>query len=337
MFIDEVRAEFKAGDGGAGCCSFRRERFRPKGGPDGGNGGKGGDVILICNENVSDLVNYKFKPHGSAENGKEGQGNDQNGKKGRDLLNLLPLGTVVIDELSGEEITELVSHEQRYVLLKGGGGGRGNRTFKSSVNQTPRETTPGGAGEHGWFRLIIKTIANVGLVGYPNAGKSSLTQKLTAARPKIAAYPFTTLAPHIGVINYPEDFETLTLADIPGLVDGAHKNRGLGHRFLRHIERCHLLLFVIDLSGDDGRSPVEDFHQLLYELAEFNRELVQRPRIVVLNKIDKARALENLVAFREQIEEKTFTTCCLTGKGIEALKENIRVELRSSEKESESR
>ena len=333
MFVDEVRVEFRAGDGGNGCCSFRRERFRPKGGPDGGNGGKGGDVVLIGDENVSDLISFKFKPHGSAGNGEGGRGNDQSGKKGRDLLNKLPLGTVVIDEGSGEEITELVNHEQRYVLLKGGEGGRGNRTFKSSVNRTPRETSSGRAGEHGWFRLIIKTIANVGLVGYPNAGKSSLTRRLTAARPKTAAYPFTTLAPHVGVIDYPEHFESLTLADIPGLVDGAHQNRGLGHCFLRHIERCHLLLFVIDLSGADGRNPIEDFRQLLYELTEFNRALVERPRIVALNKIDKPETLENLAAFRDQIEEKTLPTSCLTGEGIEALKVRIRAELRASERE----
>ena len=333
MFVDEVRVEFRAGDGGNGCCSFRRERFRPKGGPDGGNGGKGGDVVLIGDENVSDLISFKFKPHGSGGNGEAGRGNDQSGKKGRDLLNKLPLGTVVIDEGSGEEITELVNHEQRYVLLKGGEGGRGNRTFKSSVNRTPRETSSGRAGEHGWFRLIIKTIANVGLVGYPNAGKSSLTRRLTAARPKIAAYPFTTLAPHVGVIDYPEHFESLTLADIPGLVDGAHQNRGLGHCFLRHIERCHLLLFVIDLSGADGRNPIKDFRQLLYELTEFNRALVERPRIVALNKIDKPETLENLAAFRDQIEEKTLPTSCLTGEGIEALKVRIRAELRASERE----
>ena len=253
MFIDEAKVVLKSGDGGHGCVSFRREKFIPKGGPDGGNGGKGGDVILVCDRNEGDLQAYRWQPHRRARNGAPGMGRQCAGPDGADLILPVPPGTQVLEEGTHRLVAELTEHGERVVLLAGGKGGLGNMNFKSSVNQAPRRTTPGYPGEEGTFRIVLKTIADIGLVGYPNAGKSTLTNLLTAARPKMAPYPFTTLHVNVGVIDYADRFDRIVMADIPGLIEGAHENRGLGHQFLRHVERCSLLIFIIDMAGSEKR------------------------------------------------------------------------------------
>ncbi len=303
MFFDETKVILKAGNGGDGCMSFLRQKYMPNGGPNGGNGGRGGEVILQADENVSDLRTYHFKKQWKAKNGEPGRGSDQNGRGGDPCILKVPLGTEVRDLDTGEIICELLEHEQEILLLEGGKGGRGNATFKSSINQTPRQFTEGKPGMEGEFVFTLKTIADVGLVGFPNAGKSTLLNILSNATPKIDSYPFTTLVPTVGVIDYPEDFRTITMADVPGLIEGAAENRGLGHRFLRHIERCRLVLFLLDLAGTDGRSPIDDFVHLKKELLDYDERLVAKDFIVVGNKIDEEVSQENLKLFRKRFPE----------------------------------
>ena len=273
MFFDETKVFLKAGNGGDGCMSFLRQKYMPKGGPNGGNGGKGGDLILQADENVADLRNYHFKKHWKAKNGEPGRGSDQNGRGGDPCILKVPMGTEVREMDSEELICELLDHEQEVLLLEGGKGGRGNATFKSSINQTPRQFTEGKIGMEGEYKFTLKTIADIGLVDFPNAGKSTLLNVMSNATPKIDSYPFTTLVPTVGVIDYPDDFKTLTMADVPGLIEGAAENRGLGHRFLRHVERCKLLLFLLDLAATDGRNPCDDFEHLRKELVEYDPSL----------------------------------------------------------------
>lgn len=319
MFIDEVDVILKAGDGGKGCLSFRREKFIPQGGPDGGDGGKGGDVILECTPHINDLREFRYKPHAKAENGQPGMGSDCHGRNGQNCVLKLPPGTVVLDAKTRRMVTELVEIGQKIVLLKGGKGGRGNESFKSSTNQAPRKTTPGQPGQEGRFKLVLKTIADVGLVGFPNAGKSSLITKLTHAQPKIANYPFTTLHPHVGVLT--EEERHLFLADVPGIIEGASQNRGLGYRFLRHVERCKGLLFVIDMAGSESRKPWEDYATLLKELSNYGEHLMEKQRLVVANKMDLADAKENLNNFLKKFPEETlYSISCLKGTGIQELR-----------------
>ena len=324
MFVDEVEVKLRAGDGGNGCVSFRREKFVPKGGPDGGDGGDGGHVIHEADTNSADLRAYYFKPHWEAGNGVGGMGSARNGRNGRDCVLKVPPGTVVIKADTGETVMELTEPGQREVLLKGGSGGWGNLHFKSSVNQAPRQFKEGTPGETGTFRLILKSIADLGLVGYPNAGKSTLITTLTSARPKTASYPFTTLNPVIGVLESgdPDGFR-VQLADIPGLIEGAHENKGLGHKFLRHIERCKGLVILIDLSGHDGRPPWEDYQNLLKELDFYGHGLAQKPRLVVVNKVDESAAAQNLEQFREQTGTDPIVTSCLLGEGVPKLRKAI--------------
>lgn len=330
MFVDEVTIQLKAGDGGHGCLSFRRAKYEPKGGPNGGNGGKGGDIILLGDENTADLTDYKFVPHARAQPGENGRGSDQHGAMGANKVLRMPLGTIIINEETDEVAGELTAHGQEILLLLGGRGGVGNRVFKSSVNQAPRQTTAGKKGGEGRFRLVLKTIADIGLVGFPNAGKSSLTGLLTANKPKVGHYPFTTLRPSIGVIDYPDHYQRLTLADIPGLIEGAHENRGLGHRFLRHIERCNYLLFLLDMAGEDNRDPLDDFAQLLEELGHYDESLLQKPRLVLANKIDEPAALENIKRFKKRFKkEPILPISCLSEEGIAELKEMLRQKLAS--------
>ena len=303
MFYDETKVFLKAGNGGDGCMSFLRQKYMPKGGPNGGNGGKGGDLILLVDENVSDLRNYHFKKHWNAKNGDPGRGSDQNGKSGLDCILKVPQGTEVVEIQSGEIICELLEHEQEFKLLEGGKGGRGNATFKSSVNQTPRQFTEGKPGMEGEFLFTLKTIADIGLVGFPNAGKSTLLNVLSNATPKIASYPFTTLVPTVGVIDYPDEFCSLTMADVPGLIEGAAENRGLGHRFLRHVERCKLLLFLLDMASTDDRDPIEDFEHLQRELHEYDPRLADKPFLVVGNKSDEESASNNIERFNDRFEQ----------------------------------
>ncbi len=337
MFVDECTVKLAAGDGGRGCISFRREKYEPWGGPNGGDGGRGGDVVLLGDVNTNNLVDYKFQPHWKGERGEHGQGSDCHGKDGQPCIMKLPLGTVVIDLATAKPVAEIIEDGQRIVLCKGGNGGFGNTHFKTSTNRAPKRANDGLPGEGGAYRLVLKSIADVGLVGFPNAGKSSLTQRITKARPKTAAYPFTTLHPQIGVIEYPAG-PRLLLADVPGLIEGAHENRGLGHRFLRHIERCALLIFLIDMAGTDARDPRDDYKHLLHELELYDRKMLTKPRLVVANKMDKPEAAALLAKFQRRYKTvDVHEISCLDGTGLEPLKKELlkRVaKFRRSEKTS---
>jgi GTP-binding protein len=326
MFVDECVIKVSAGDGGRGCISFRREKYEPWGGPNGGDGGAGGDVILLGSHDTNNLVDFKFKQHWKAGRGEHGLGKDCNGKEGRDAELHLPLGTIVTDAATGRVVAEVVVDGQRIVLCKGGNGGWGNTHFKTSTNRAPSRANPGQPGETGEFRLVLKSIADVGLVGFPNAGKSSLTNAITKAHPKTAAYPFTTLHPQIGVIEF-EDYvrgnKRLLLADIPGLIEGASENRGLGHRFLRHVERCALLLIIVDMAGNDGRNPADDYRQLINELKLYDPALLKKPRLVAANKMDLPAAAINLTAFKRRYKVDTVKISCLEGTGLEQLKKEL--------------
>ena len=324
MFYDETKVFLKAGNGGDGCMSFLRQKYMPNGGPNGGNGGKGGDLILQADENVADLRNYHFKKHWKAKNGEPGRGSDQNGKGGDTCILKVPMGTEVREIESGELICELLDHEQEVLLLEGGKGGRGNATFKSSINQTPRQFTEGKMGMEGEYKFTLKTIADIGLVGFPNAGKSTLLNVMSNASPKIDSYPFTTLVPTVGVIEYPDDFKTLTMADVPGLIEGAAENRGLGHRFLRHVERCKLLLFLLDLAATDERNPCDDFEHLRKELVEYDPKLGEKPFVVVGNKIDEENASQYVNEFKKRFPDiELHTISALLEDGLSHLKEKL--------------
>ncbi len=341
MFVDECVVKLQAGDGGRGCVSFRREKYEPWGGPNGGDGGRGGDVVLLGDDDTNNLVDYKYQPHWKAERGEHGLGSDQHGRDGAPRILKMPLGTVVIDEATGKPVAEVIEDGQRIVLCKGGNGGWGNTHFKTSTNRAPKRANPGHPGEGGTYRLILKSIADVGLVGFPNAGKSSLTGRITKARPKTAAYPFTTLHPQIGVIEFPDTVKgdrRLLLADVPGLIEGASENRGLGHRFLRHIERCALLLILVDMAGTDARDPRDDYKHLLRELELYDKALLKKPRVVAANKMDVPEAKANLAKFKRRYKTvDVLEISCLTGDGIESLKKELlkRVTvLRGKEKRS---
>ncbi len=319
MFIDEAQVNLVAGKGGDGCISFRREKYIPFGGPNGGDGGNGGNVILKADENVGDLTAFRYAHIHKSRVGEPGRGSDQHGKNGADKILKVPLGTVVIDQKTGKRIKELLVHEEEFIICKGGSGGWGNTHFKSSVNQAPKRANPGTEGERGDYKFVLKIIADIGLVGFPNAGKSSLTNEITRAHPTIADYPFTTLNPHIGIIEYKEHYRRLVLADIPGLIKGASENRGLGHRFLRHIERCKLLCIIIDMAGTDGRDPNSDYEDLLIELENYDPELLEKPRLVVANKMDEDVAVENLKAFKKKHAVAVSPISCLSDEGIPEL------------------
>jgi GTPase len=323
MFVDEASVKLRAGDGGSGSASFRREKFIPKGGPDGGDGGNGGDVVLECDENTSDLRAYMYKPHWQAKNGAHGAGRQKTGARGADCVLKVPPGTVAYDP-EGRACAELVVHGEKRIILKGGRGGRGNVHFKSSINRAPRQFTQGTTGEIGAFNLILKTIADAGLVGFPNAGKSTLTGAITSASPRVGAYPFTTLRPSVGIIDYPERYEKLTLADIPGLIEGAHENKGLGHQFLRHIERCKLLMYIVDMAGADGRDPGDDYQHLVDELGCYSPDLPMKPSFVIANKMDEDVAAGNLKSFRARFPEVEIAPIsAITQEGLPNLKELI--------------
>jgi GTPase len=327
MFVDECTVKLTAGDGGRGCISFRREKYEPWGGPNGGDGGKGGDVILLGDTNTNNLVDYKFQPHWRGERGEHGQGADCNGREGKPAILKMPLGTVVIDLATDKPVAEIVEDGQRIVLCKGGNGGWGNTHFKTSTNRAPKRANTGQPGESGTYRLVLKSIADVGLVGFPNAGKSSLTGRITKAHPKTAAYPFTTLHPQIGVIEYPDVVKgnkRLLLADVPGLIEGAHDNKGLGHRFLRHIERCALLIFLIDMAATDARDPRDDYKHLLKELELYDRAMLEKPRLVVANKMDVPEAAAHLKKFKTRYKNvDVLEISCLTGDGLDRLKKEL--------------
>ena len=394
MFVDKVNIHVRAGNGGHGCVSFRREQFIDMGGPNGGNGGTGGDVILVADKNQSDLSDYHYSPRLIAPHGGHGQGANCTGRSGKSKIFKVPVGTQVFrltlpvrqlaysrykpaaaqeeqdfksHEMLGipnrlgrakqllaaaqegktvvptpadttelpvlperELIADLVDAGQRFVVAHGGRGGRGNTSFKSSTHRAPRDFEYGEPGEQLQVQLELKTLADVGLVGYHNAGKSTLLSKLTRAHPKIASYPFTTLTPNVGLTDY-DDYERITIADIPGLIEGAHEGRGLGHDFLRHVERCRLLLILIDMAGVDARQPWNDYRQLLAELKLYNKELLQKPCVVVANKMDLPEAKKNLAAFKRKLKAgkktaalKLFEISAQDSLGLEKLKLALR-------------
>jgi GTP-binding protein len=322
MFVDWVRIKAIAGRGGDGCVSFRREKYVPRGGPNGGDGGNGGDVVLVSDDDVDSLVSLKFRPLLRAGDGQHGQGKLKTGASGKDALALVPPGCVVRDARSGVVLFDFTLPGQRFVLAHGGKGGRGNASFKSPTNQAPRRFEKGKAGQTLTLDLELKLIADVGLAGFPNAGKSTLLSKICNARPKIASYPFTTLAPNLGVLKHYQEHRLIKVADMPGLINGAHANRGLGHQFLRHIERTSVLVLVIDIGGVDGRDPLEDYRVLRKELELHDPQLATRPFIVACNKMDVETAAGNLDLFRVQSglpAEDIFPISCLTGSGLDAL------------------
>ena len=295
MFVDRAEITVKAGNGGNGCCSFRREAFVPKGGPNGGDGGDGGDVIFVASTGELTLSDFVFNRHFSAENGGDGRSKDMHGRRGQNLVIKVPLGTIIRNKETGDVLADIDEAGAEVVIAKGGHGGRGNARFATPSNRAPREHEPGEVTEPLELGLELKLIADVALVGYPNAGKSTLLSRISNAHPKVAAYPFTTLHPVIGVMEYP-DFRKVTVADIPGLIDGAHLNKGLGHYFLRHIERTKLLIYLVDLGGVDGRDPNDDVRILKNELEAYMEGLSSRAKIVLANKTD-------LVEDQEQIDD----------------------------------
>ena len=325
-FVDQIRIHAKAGDGGNGCCSFRREKFIPRGGPDGGDGGRGGDIVLAASTDTDSLVALFFEPLVRSKRGAHGKGKDKQGRSAEPTRVLVPVGTIVRRagqepgaEAEEEPIADLAEPGQEFLLCKGGDGGKGNTHFKSSTNRVPRQFTKGYPGEEGWFLLELRTIADVGLVGFPNAGKSTLLRALSAAKPKVAAYPFTTLHPMVGVVELP-GYRRATVADIPGLIEGAHENRGLGHEFLRHILRCRYLFMVLDIAGGEGRDPVSDYQALRSELKLYDPTLARKPHCVVANKTDLAGAEENLRQFKARYPKvKTLKTSADQGVGIPEL------------------
>jgi GTP-binding protein len=325
MFIDEATIRVKAGDGGNGCLAFRREKFVPRGGPSGGDGGKGGDVIMESSERHNTLVHFRFNPEYKAERGRHGEGSNRTGREGVDVVLKVPVGTIVYDAETGEKVHDFSHADERIVIARGGRGGRGNAQFATSTHQAPREHEPGRPGEERTFRLELKLLADVGLVGYPNVGKSTLISRISAARPKIADYPFTTLQPNLGVVavgKAPED-KSFVVADIPGLIEGAHSGAGLGTQFLRHIERTRLLVHLVDVSDASGRpDPVKDVEVIAGELASFGAGLEQKPVIMVASKIDVANKdkLAGLKKYCKKQGLELFPISAVTGKGVEELK-----------------
>ncbi|MGO8926657.1 MAG: Obg family GTPase [Limisphaerales bacterium] len=382
MFVDEIKIYARAGHGGKGCVAFQREKYRPKGGPSGGNGGRGGDVILEADHDLNNLIAQYYQPRLIAEDGEFGMGNGMDGHAGKDLVVKVPCGTLVwrlaqeggpqaaneaqpeasraalrassrqrfllrvaarerameVDlsrvegdatvaggvKPKGELVVDLTENGQNFVLCKGGRGGLGNRNFATSTHQTPRFAQPGEEGGEGDFLFELRIMAEVGLVGYPNAGKSTLLTAISRARPKIAPYPFTTLHPQIGIIEY-RDFHRLTVCDVPGLIEGAHRNVGLGHEFLRHIERCKVLVLLLDMAGTDGRAPWDDYKNLLSELELYDPALLQRSRLVVANKMDEPAAEENLKKFKRRIRKTpVLPIAAAFDQGTEEFKQTIR-------------
>ena len=359
MFVDHIKIFARAGSGGDGACSFRREKFVPRGGPDGGDGGRGGSIVLVADPHVDTLTQFFYEPILRAKNGANGMGKQKYGRAAQNKVVKVPIGTLVYrlpadaapfapklqawekEEADGEEesgasvgeqaageiapselevIADLDHEGAELILCKGGHGGRGNIHFKSARNQVPRQFTPGEDGEEGYFLLELRKIADAGLVGYPNAGKSTLLGKISSAHPKTAPYPFTTLHPVIGVVDF-DGFRRAAVADIPGLIEGAHLNVGLGHDFLRHIVRCRVLMFVVDMAGSEDRNPIDDLGQLRKELGMYDPTLPDRPWFIVANKMDDPRAEENLNYFRQRFPKKDIIAISAElGEGIDELK-----------------
>ena len=308
-FVDEAKFHVKAGDGGNGCISFRREKYVPRGGPNGGDGGRGGDVIILASKKLHSLIDFKYQVHFKAERGLHGSGKDMHGRGGKGCTITVPAGSVIKDPESGKVLADLVDDGDCYLAAKGGDGGLGNTHFASGTNRTPRIATNGKPGEEGWLKIELKLIADIGLIGMPNAGKSTLLSKLSAANPKIAAYPFTTLEPQLGVIHF-EYQRSCIIADIPGLVEGASEGVGLGHTFLRHIERTKILLHVVDIASETA---IPDFKTLNHELEKYNCELLARKQLVVLNKADLSDE-RRIQSMENYFRRNNFETVCISAK-----------------------
>lgn len=325
MFIDRVTIDLVAGKGGNGVVAWRREKYIPKGGPCGGNGGKGGSIILEADAQVFSLEGFRNRRILKAENGASGGSNNRQGRSGADLILKVPCGTLVKDVETGDILHDLTTDKQQWVICKGGRGGRGNDSFKTPTHRAPNKCTEGSEGQAKQVELELKLIADVGLVGFPNAGKSTLINALAHVKVKIAPYPFTTLQPNIGFIQC-EDYTRIFIADIPGIIEGAHRNRGLGFEFLRHIERTKLLLFILDASGIDGRNPTDDYKILRDELKKYNPELLERPYLIVLNKIDAEEASAHIKHFYKKFpkeKKKIYEISAVEGDGLPALLEAI--------------
>ncbi len=321
MFIDEAKIRVKAGNGGNGIVAFRREKYVPRGGPSGGDGGKGGDVIMESSERHNTLVHFRFNPEYKAERGRHGEGSNKTGRAGADVVLKVPVGTVVYDETTGERVHDFSRPDERMVIARGGRGGRGNARFATPTHQAPREAEPGRPGEERILRLELKLLADVGLVGYPNVGKSTLISRISAARPKIADYPFTTLEPNLGVVVVGEEPEAISfvVADIPGLIGGAHLGAGLGTQFLRHIERTRLLVHLVDVSDSSGRSdPAKDYEVIRRELASFGAGLEQKPEIIVASKLDAANRekFAKLEQYCKERGQELHAISAVTGEGV---------------------
>jgi GTP-binding protein len=322
MFIDEVRIYVKAGDGGNGCLAFRREKFVPRGGPSGGDGGRGGDVIFVASPHHNTLLHFRFNPEHKAERGRHGEGSNRKGREGESREVATPVGTIVYDADTGEKLHDFTAPGDRFTVAHGGKGGRGNARFATSTHQAPTEHEQGFPGEERRLRLELKLLADVGLVGFPNAGKSTLISRISAARPKIADYPFTTLEPNLGVVSA-DGLHTFVVADIPGLIEGAHLGHGLGVQFLKHIERTRLLAHLVDVSETSGRDPVHDFEVVIGELASFSDELAAKPMILIATKIDAAQDPERVASLERLAAERGlpfYKISSVTGEGIDALK-----------------
>lgn len=339
-FVDEAAIMVKAGDGGNGCVSFRREKYIPKGGPDGGDGGDGGDVWLVADENLNTLIDFHYEKSFRAERGQNGQSRDCTGKRGQDKVISVPIGTRVSDQDTRELLGDLTQHQQKLLVAKGGWHGLGNRRFKSSVNRTPRQKTDGKAGEKRTLQLELLLLADVGMLGLPNAGKSTFIRAVSAAKPKVADYPFTTLVPSLGVVRVNNE-RSFVVADIPGLIKGAAEGSGLGTRFLKHLERCRILLHLVDLQPSEHTDPVEDAHVIVQELEKYNHQLAQKPRWLVFNKIDlledkEAEQRARQVATSLNWQQNFSVISAATGKGVEKLCHDVMLFLEANRKESKA-
>lgn len=321
MFIDRARIYVEAGNGGDGMSSFRREKFVEKGGPNGGNGGRGGDVILVADKNLNTLIDFRYKRKYVAKRGGQGGTKNCTGMRADNVYVKVPMGTLVRDDVTGAVMADLTEDGQEYIAAKGGRGGKGNACYVTSTNRAPTFAEKGEPGENRWLKLELKLLADVGLVGYPSVGKSSIIAQVSAARPEIAAYHFTTLSPVLGVVRIDEE-RSFVLADIPGLIEGAHEGVGLGHDFLRHVERTKVLLHIVDVAGVDGRDPIEDFDKINNELAQYSERLARRKQLVVANKMDLPEAQENFGRLKEYVEAKGYEitkASAATGEGLREL------------------
>lgn len=338
MFVDIAEIVLKAGKGGDGAVAFRREKYEPSGGPYGGDGGRGGNIILVGDEGIRTLMDFRYKRFYKAEDGENGKTKKQFGKDGKDLILKVPVGTLVKDAKTGKVIVDIKEHNQMYVIAKGGKGGRGNAKFATPTRQAPRFAEPGTKGEERTIILELKLLADVGLIGFPNVGKSTILSIMSSAKPKIANYHFTTLKPNLGVVRIGEE-ESFVIADIPGLIEGAHKGMGLGHDFLKHVERTKLLVHVLDGSGIEGRDPIDDFYKINDELVKYNPKLKDKPQIIVANKMDLPQFKDWIGKIKDEFESlghKVFSISAATKEGIQELKYGIWEALKDVEYEYET-